>query len=148
MVLGFAVSAFAIHAEIPSETQAVVAKGGTQITLGGEIRTRGWYRDNFSGGLSNSTHSSAWWDERVRLNIGAVVAPGVEGFVQVETHSGTDGDKYKWGNANTGIYQGPSGPQPSHGVLGVNAKPNAYPLNLPFEAPSPMLPNCQSRAAL
>jgi hypothetical protein len=45
-VLSFAASAFAIHAEIPSETQAVVAKGGTQITLGGELRTRGWWKDN------------------------------------------------------------------------------------------------------
>src|SRR4030042_2228903 len=47
-VLSFAASAFAIHAEIPSETQAAVAKGSTQITLGGEIRVRGWYRDNIS----------------------------------------------------------------------------------------------------
>ncbi len=49
-VLSFAASAFAIHAEIPSETQAVVAKGSTQITLGGEIRTRGWWQDNITVG--------------------------------------------------------------------------------------------------
>ena len=34
-VLSFAATAFAIHAEIPSETQAVVAKGTTQITIDG-----------------------------------------------------------------------------------------------------------------
>src|SRR5512135_638050 len=45
-VLSFAASAFAIHAEIPSDTQAVVAPGATQITLGGELRVRGWYTDN------------------------------------------------------------------------------------------------------
>ena len=49
-VLSFAASAFAIHAEIPSETQAVVATGSTQITLGGEIRTRGWWQDNITAG--------------------------------------------------------------------------------------------------
>src|SRR4030066_2142394 len=71
-VLSFAASAFAIHAEIPAETQAIVAKGSTQITLGGELRTRGWYRDNLEGGLGVSTQSQAWWDQRVRLNIEAV----------------------------------------------------------------------------
>ncbi|MDP3260151.1 MAG: hypothetical protein Q8M34_06160, partial [Thermodesulfovibrionales bacterium] len=44
--LGFAASAFAIHAEIPAETQAVVAKGTSQITLGGELRFRGELRNN------------------------------------------------------------------------------------------------------
>ena len=44
--LGFAASAFAIHAEIPAETQAVVAKGSTQITMGGELRFRGELRNN------------------------------------------------------------------------------------------------------
>jgi len=38
-VLSFAASAFAIHAEIPAESQAVVGKGTTQITLGGELST-------------------------------------------------------------------------------------------------------------
>ena len=44
MVLGLAATAFAIHAEIPAETQAVVSAANIQITLGGEIRTRGWWR--------------------------------------------------------------------------------------------------------
>jgi len=54
-VLSFAASAFAIHAEIPAETQAVVAKGGTQITLGGEIRVRGWYTKNL--GTAEASHT-------------------------------------------------------------------------------------------
>jgi hypothetical protein len=45
-VLSFAASAFAIHAEIPAETQSIVAKGSTQITIGGEIRVRGWWTKN------------------------------------------------------------------------------------------------------
>lgn len=94
-VLSFAASAFAIHAEIPSETQAVVAKGGTQITLGGEIRTRGWYLDNISGTkMPAKAEENAWYDQRVRLSVDAKVSPNIEGFVMLET--GTS-DTYKWG---------------------------------------------------
>ena len=45
-VLGFAASAFAIHAEIPAETQAVVSKGATQINIGGDLRFRGEMTQN------------------------------------------------------------------------------------------------------
>ena len=111
-VLSFAASAFAIHAEIPSETQAVVAKGATQITLGGELRTRGWWRDNIGtialpvippASLTNmptDTGSSAYYDQRVRLSVDATVAPGVKGYVMVETNSGNS-DVYTWGNFNS-----------------------------------------------
>ena len=120
-VLSFAASAFAIHAEIPSETQAVVAAGGTQITLGGEIRTRGWYRDHYSGGLGTGAEEAAWWDERVRLSIDAKVTPNVEGFVQIETHSDASGDKYVWGSGGTlGVGKN------SAGAGGTNSKPAAY----------------------
>lgn len=61
LVLGFAASAFAIHAEIPSDTQAVVAKGTTQITLGGELRFRGWYTDNVGTLTGNGTIN--YWDD-------------------------------------------------------------------------------------
>jgi len=54
-VLSFAASAFAIHAEIPAETQAVVAKSSTQITLGGEIRVRGWYTNNLGDAIASHT---------------------------------------------------------------------------------------------
>src|SRR5512139_2178685 len=75
-VLSFAASAFAIHAEIPSETQAVVAKGATQITIDGEIRSRGWYQKNIAGnnstqGLPHDTTSEAWYDQRIRLSVDA-----------------------------------------------------------------------------
>ena len=77
-VLSFAASAFAIHSEIPSETQAIVAKGTTQITLGGELRTRGWYEKNIDATkMPTSTNSEAWYDERVRLSVEANVAPAL-----------------------------------------------------------------------
>jgi outer membrane protein W len=98
-VLSFAASAFAIHAEIPSETQAVVAKGGTQITLGGEIRVRGWYRDNIDADLPFSTQSQAYTDQRVRLAVDAAVSPNIKGYVMLETGSGTS-DVYTWGSFN------------------------------------------------
>lgn len=117
-LMSFAVSAFAIHAEIPSETQAVVAAGGTQITLSGELRTRGWYEKNIgpvdpkTGLRSTSptdTPSQAWYDERIRLAIDAKVTPNVEGYVQLETDAsqgtggkvvgpGSSNDVYVWGN--------------------------------------------------
>jgi hypothetical protein len=122
MVLGLAATAFAIHAEIPAETQSVVSTGTTQVTLGGEIRTRGWYFDNLKGGLGDDDgRSAAWWDERVRLNVQAVVAPGVVGYVELETHSDFSGDKYVWGTGNTlGVGKH------SNGAAGTNAKPGTY----------------------
>jgi hypothetical protein len=99
-VLSFAATAFAIHAEIPSETQAAVATGTTQITLGGEIRVRGWWKDNISSDLLPvDSSSTAYYDERVRLSLDAAVAPGVKGFVMLETNSGQS-DVYTWGNFN------------------------------------------------
>ncbi|MFI5295055.1 MAG: alginate export family protein [Thermodesulfovibrionales bacterium] len=111
-VLSFAASAFAIHAEIPAETQAVVAKGATQISIDGELRTRGWYIHNIVdttgakaiNGLPGDGGSSAWYDQRVRLSVDAKVTPNVEGFIQLESGNeinGTaaaSGDRYIWGN--------------------------------------------------
>ena len=100
--MGFAASAFAIHAEIPAETQAVVATGSTQITLGGELRTRGWYRKNLSAGLPVDKGSYSWYDQRVRLSVDAKVSPNVQAFIQLESEgSGYDNtnDKYTWGTS-------------------------------------------------
>jgi hypothetical protein len=101
-ILGFAAGAFAIHAEIPSETLAVVGAGTTQITLGGELRVRGWYYDNVASGLLPvKADSAAWYDDRVRLSLDAKVTPNVEGFVQLETggtSAGKSTDKFYWGN--------------------------------------------------
>jgi hypothetical protein len=110
-VLSFAASAFAIHAEIPSETQAVVGAGTTQITLGGELRVRGWYTDNLAPDfdlfgnptlLPVNSNSAAWYDERVRLSLDAKVSPNVEGMVQLETSNlngaSPHNDSYVWGD--------------------------------------------------
>jgi hypothetical protein len=106
-VLSFAASAFAIHAEIPSETQAVVATGTTQINLSGELRVRGWYGNNITGqssegfdGLPTKANSAAWYDERVRLSVDAKISPNIEGMVQLESGTG-DQDNYTWGNFNS-----------------------------------------------
>lgn len=118
LVLGFAASAFAVHAEIPSETQAVVAKGQTQITLGGELRFRGWWTDNItkSGSLFLPASSSdltgdndstdSWYDSRVRLSIQADVTKNTTGFVQIESSTedkgvlGQTSDTFIWGTMN------------------------------------------------
>ncbi|RMG00634.1 MAG: hypothetical protein D6726_10980 [Nitrospirae bacterium] len=85
-VLGFAASAFAIHAEIPSETQAVVAKGATQLTFGGDIRFRMDYRDNLTDQLDNSSGDEhfAQVDARVRLKIDAKVSDNTSGRIHFE----------------------------------------------------------------
>jgi hypothetical protein len=102
-VLGTAASSFAIHAEIPSESQAVVAKGSTQITLGGEIRVRGEYLNNPST-QDDSQHKSGY-DERVRLSLEAKVTPNTTGFVMLETGGldllGDANDTFSWGDGVT-----------------------------------------------
>ncbi|MDP2156946.1 MAG: hypothetical protein Q8K68_04465, partial [Nitrospirota bacterium] len=110
LVLSFAGAALAIHAEIPAETQAIVAKGSTQITLGGEIRVRGWYYNNLAPygtaavpGTPVESNSKANWDQRVRLNIDAQVTPNVQAYIQLESSTAIDGQKdtWTWGNLNT-----------------------------------------------
>lgn len=105
-VLGFAASAFAIHAEIPAETQAVVAKGATTITIGGELRFRGEIQDNTTDFNKDKGDSRAYYDSRVRLSVDAQITPNTEGFVQVEAGSGIEGkssDLWIWGNGNSSI---------------------------------------------
>ena len=90
--LGFAVSAFAITAEIPADTQAVVAKDTSQITLSGELRFRGWYTDNTSGtrrAVSNPADgpSQGWYDNCVRLRLQADVSKNTMGVIHLETTS-------------------------------------------------------------
>jgi hypothetical protein len=134
-VLGFAASAFAIHAEIPSETQAVVAMGGTQITLGGSIRVRGELRGDTKYDDANDSDDKAAWDQRVRLSVDAKVSDNVQGFVMVEAGSldldegffGVlhDNDVYTWGgtpgvfdpNAASGLYPFGNGKRGNFRVL-------------------------------
>lgn len=114
-VLGFAASAFAIHAEIPAETQAVIAKGATEITIGGDIRIRGEAQQNTSDFNKDAVDHKTFIDQRIRLDIGAKVTPNTQGFIQIEgggdpTASNIGGSSvWLWGNPgpnqiNTGVY--------------------------------------------
>jgi hypothetical protein len=98
-LLGFAASAFAIHAEIPSETQAVVAKGETQVTLGGSIRVRGEIRQNTTDLNDDLQDSMSWYDQRVRLSAGIKVSDDVTGLLMLESNGGGS-DGYTWGSSN------------------------------------------------
>lgn len=103
-VLGFAASAFAIHAEIPAETQAVVAKGASQITIGGELRFRGEVIKDAAKFTSGVGDTAAYYDSRVRLSVDAQLTPNTEGFIQLEAGSGDVGrstDLWYWGNNDT-----------------------------------------------
>ena len=110
-VLGFAASAFAIHAEIPAETQAVVAKGTTQISIGGDIRARGEYQQNTATFDSSKADHVAFYDQRIRLSVNATVTPNTTGFVMIEAANGKTSTGYAWGgestpsNGSVGIYQ-------------------------------------------
>jgi hypothetical protein len=100
-VMSYTATAFAIHAEIPSETQAVVATGTTQINLAGDLRIRGWYLNNISSsGLPGKYNSFGYYDERVRLSVDAKVSPNLEGMLAVESNTGQQ-DTYTWGNFNS-----------------------------------------------
>ncbi len=105
-ILGFAAGAFAIHAEIPAETQAVIAKGSTQITLGGEFRARGEARQNTADFDSDKGDHRAAYDSRVRLSIDAQVTPNTKGLIQVEAGDGPSTNNYTWGNAAANTGQG------------------------------------------
>src|SRR5208283_1757083 len=84
-VLGFAASAFAIHADIPSDTTAVVAADGTQITLSGDIRVRyDWRHVSF---ISNAPETS-FVNERIRLGLEAKVSPNTTGMIQLSSYNG------------------------------------------------------------
>jgi hypothetical protein len=102
-VLSFAASAFAVHAEIPAETQAVIAKGTSQVTLGGHWRTRGWYRKNIAAGdLPLDATSSAHLDSRIRLTVNVQSAANVQGFMSLQTGS------VAWGTGNRSGGQEPT----------------------------------------
>ncbi|HXX81351.1 MAG TPA: alginate export family protein [Thermodesulfovibrionales bacterium] len=109
-VLGFAASAFAIHAEIPAETQAAVAMGGTQITIGGDIRIRGFAGENTTTFKNGTSDNPTYYDERVRLSVDAKLTPNTEAFIMIEAANGPTSTSYTWGgspysNGAAGIYQ-------------------------------------------
>src|SRR4030065_1332110 len=100
LVMGFATTVFAVHAEIPAETQSVVAKGTTQLTLGGSIRFRGEARVNAGDFLDDRADNMSAYDGRVRLSIDAKVSDNTTGRVHLETGSSDTGDTYTWGDAS------------------------------------------------
>ncbi|HHN63958.1 MAG TPA: hypothetical protein ENK09_01165 [Nitrospirae bacterium] len=118
-VLGFAASAFAVHAEIPAETQAVIAKGSTQITLGGSLRFRGDLKET---DFDDQTSPSAKYDARVRLHLNAKVSDTVSGYVELESSNDSDSDtseNWTWGDTSgaTGVYAVGNGRRHSLRVL-------------------------------
>jgi hypothetical protein len=106
LLLGIAALSYAAPAEIPSDTTAVIAKGKTQITLGGELRFRGIYvknlevKDNDSYGSASSSNT-ANYDYRVRLNLEAKVSPNTTGYVELESGTNT-ADSVTWGSQSGG----------------------------------------------
>jgi len=117
-VLGFAASAFAIHAEIPAESQAIVAKGGTQITIGGDIRVRAETQANTSTFQTGNNDHPTYYDERVRLSINAQVTPNTTGFVMIEAAGGKTSTAYTWGG-NSGAAAPNTADGVSNGAVGI-----------------------------
>ncbi|GAB5046410.1 alginate export family protein [Thermodesulfovibrio sp. TK110] len=108
LLLGIAALSYAAPAEIPSDTTAVIAKGKTQITLGGELRFRGIYgknlgvMDNDSYGPAGSSNT-ANYDYRVRLNLEAKVSPNTTGYVEVESNKADNkSENVVWGSGTYG----------------------------------------------
>jgi len=107
LLLGFAALSYSAPAEIPSDTTAAVAKGQTQITLGGEIQVRGTTATNtavtegdtvvpgsgFHKGVNKSDSpwgcigTCSYYDYLVKLNLEAKVSPNTTGFVELVSGS-------------------------------------------------------------
>jgi hypothetical protein len=109
LVLGFAASSFAMQAEIPADTTAAIAKGGTQVTIGGEVRMRAFSRQNtndFNRNIASSssnnygTGEAQAYDFRVRLSVEAKMSPNTIGFIQMEAGGGGDNtvENTAWGS--------------------------------------------------
>ena len=62
LLLGLASLSYAAPAEIPSDTTAVIAKGKTQITLGGELRFRGLFGQNLDVKDKNSYETTTRYE--------------------------------------------------------------------------------------
>jgi len=122
LLLGFAALSYSAPAEIPSDTTAAVAKGQTQITLGGEIQVRGTTATNtavtegdktlgkWTKGVSKSDSpwgcvgTCSYYDYLVKLNLEAKVSPNTTGFVELV--SGPYDTGYKFSYVPFGYAQG------------------------------------------
>jgi len=122
LLLGFAAISYSAPAEIPADTSAVIAKGKTQITLGGELRFRGMYGSNLEvwdrndyDTISSSLRSydiskeksanKSYYDYRVRLSLEAKVTPNTTGYIELESGDDYKTDNVDWGK-NTGGARG------------------------------------------
>lgn len=135
-VLGLAAAAYAVNAEVPSETQ-VVAKGATKVTIGGSVRVRGETRSNTADLMDKQTLAPKTWnnrgllptaagddrrtmyDERVRLSVDAKPSDQAQAFIMLETGGGMD-DVYTWGTNGTGatgLYRDGNSKNTSLGIL-------------------------------
>lgn len=101
-VFGLTATAFAIHAEIPSETQSVVAKGTTQVKLDGQFRSRGEYRQNVSDFDDDKGDHNAAYDSRIQIGVEAQVTPNTTGYVKIEVGGSSSSNNYNWGASSAG----------------------------------------------
>jgi hypothetical protein len=110
-ILSFAVTAFAIHEEMPP-AEAVVTQGPAKITLGGDILFRGWYIHNVDD-LALPTHptfgsrSEAFYTTTAHLSVDAKVSDNLRGYMELETSGGNNpnnSDVYNWGTGVNGTY--------------------------------------------
>ena len=125
LLLGLAALSYAAPAEIPSDTTAAIAKGKTQITLGGEIRMRGLYGRNLDviddnsnydkvnkdGTIQHRSRNQSYYEYRVRLNMEAKISPNTTGYVELESSNENEkntSENVKWGSGT----QGPKGNYP------------------------------------
>lgn len=99
LVLGCAAMAFAVPADIPADTTAAIAKGGTQVTIDGDIRVRGRLMNNVGDFNSDTkgTGDNSFYDSRARLGVTAKVTPNTTGRILLES-GGLDSDTYTWGS--------------------------------------------------
>src|SRR5208337_3397536 len=113
-VFGFAASAFAMHADIPSETTAAIAQGDTQITLSGQIRVRyDWRHVGFYS--SDSQPEQVFMNERIRLGVLAKVSPNTTGFIELTSETDTvQADEDNLIGGSSGAAAGSIGFSPSH----------------------------------
>jgi len=108
-ILGLTALSYAVVAEIPSDTTAVLAKGQTKITLGGDIRFRGFAIENrevldkesYPKGTSSLTPNRNYMDYRVQLRLKAELSPNTTGFIMLQSGE-ADNPNVTWGSQQGG----------------------------------------------
>ena len=101
-ILGLAVPVV-VHAA--NETPAV-AKGDTKITLGGDIRIRGFFETNKDFDSDKGDNYSTY-ETRVRLRVHAQVTPNTEGMIEFRDTKSDGDDDMTWGSTggdSKGLY--------------------------------------------